>query len=250
MKKVQILNVAIDNVTTQEALQEIRKGVVVTPNVDHLMKLQHDKHFYDIYTAADYVLCDSRVIYYLSKLLPVSVKEQITGSDFFPAFCKYHAANDTGAKVFLLGGTTEDDLNKSIININKLSEKEVVVTGFSPKFGFEKDENAIEEIIKLVNESGANVLAVGLGAPKQEYFIAKYRHRFTAIDLYFAIGATIDFQAGNIKRAPKWMTVCGVEWFFRFLQEPKRMFKRYFIDDLPFFYLFIKHLIGKYNNPF
>ena len=80
--------------------------------------------------------------------------------------------------------------------------------------------------------------------------IAKYRSRMSGVKLFMALGATIDFEAGNIKRAPKLVQILAMEWFYRFLKEPKRLFRRYFIDDIQFFYYFAKQLLGLYKDPF
>ena len=101
----------------------------------------------------------------------------------------------------------------------------------------------------MVNESGATVLLVGVGAPKQEKWIMKYKDMMPGVKLFMALGATIDFEAGTLKRAPEAWRKLGLEWLYRFLKEPKRLFKRYFIDDMKFFWYFGKQLLGVYKNP-
>lgn len=248
-EKVNILNIDIHNHTFDGLLAELKKGVVFTPNVDHIMKLQKDKEFYDVYTKADYLVCDSQIVKATSGLVsPVKIREQIAGSDFFPAFCQYHRNNTEAVRVFLLGGT-EESVEQAKNNINQQAGTQVVVDGYSPPFGFEKNEAEEQKIIQRINQSGATVLAVGVGAPKQEKWIMKQKHRLPGIDIFFAIGATIDFQAGNVKRSPRWITAIGMEWLYRMMQEPNRMIKRYLIDDLPYFYLILKQKMGKYENP-
>ena len=105
-----------------------------------------------------------------------------------------------------------------------------IVGVYSPKYGFEDDEIELNKIINIVKKSNTDILAVGLGAPKQEKFIFKYKD-ILQVPLSLAIGATIDFEAGNVKRAPKWMQNSGLEWFYRLIKEPKRMYKRYILDD-------------------
>ena len=120
----------------------------------------------------------------------------------------------------------------------------------SPSLGFENKEAENELICRTVNSSGANVVLVGVGAPKQEKWIFRHKDRMPGVSLWMALGATIDFEAGNIKRAPKVFQVLAMEWFYRFLKEPRRMFRRYFVDDMKFFWYFGKQLLGKYENPF
>ena len=102
----------------------------------------------------------------------------------------------------------------------------------------------------MINESGANVVLVGVGCPKQEKWIDKHKAMMPKVDIWMALGATIDFEAGNIKRAPQIWRKLYMEWFYRFLQEPKRMYKRYFVDDPKFFWYLMKQMLGLYKNPF
>lgn len=238
MDKVNILNVDIDNLSESEVLEELDKGVVFTPNVDHLLLLQKDTEFSKVYETADYRLCDSKILYYVSRFLGTPIKEKLSGSDFFPAFCNYHKDNED-VKVFLLGAQ-EGVAAKAQENINAKIGRPIIVAAHSPSFGFEKNEEECQKIIQKINNSGATVLAVGVGAPKQEKWIHKYKDQLPNIKIFFAIGATIDFEAGNKKRAPKWVTEIGLEWLHRLLSEPKRLWKRYLIGGPLFCWLILK----------
>ena len=224
------------------------KNIVITPNVDHLIKLQNDREFYDIYQKADYVVLDSMVLFKALQFLGNPVKEVIAGSDFLPAFCEYHKNNEN-IRIFLLGampGVGE----KAMRNINEKTGRNMVVGCYSPPFGFEKNMEECDFIISEIKNSGANVLAVGLGAPKQEKWIFKYKQRLPGVDIFMAIGATIDFEADNIRRAPKFFRKNGLEWFYRLVSEPKRLWRRYLVEDLPIFLLLWKQKKGTYKNPF
>lgn len=248
MNKVAMLNVDIQSLTQQELLKRLDKGVLITPNVDHLVKLQKDKDFYDVYQKAEWVVCDSKILYLMSKLLKEPLPEAIPGSSFFTAYYMYHK-NDQNCKIFLLGAA-EGIAEKAMKNINEKVGRRIVVGAHSPSYGFEKNEQECEELVRIVNESGANVLLVGVGAPKQEKWIMKYRDSMPGVDVFMALGATIDFEAGTLKRAPKVWQKCGMEWLYRVIKEPKRLFKRYFVDDMQFFYYFTLQLLGLYKNPF
>jgi exopolysaccharide biosynthesis WecB/TagA/CpsF family protein len=228
--KVKVLNIEVDNLNWQQALEQFKTSTfIVTPNVDHLYNLGTSQEFLNIYKQADLVLCDSKIISGLSSLFFESKLEQIAGSDYFPAVCK-HYSNDPDVRIFLLGGTTEEHSRKAYENL-KRKYNAPVVGYYSPAFGFEKDEAQIDAIIEMIEASGANVLAVGLGSPKQEKLILKLRSKNLKIKTYMAIGATIDFESGLVARAPKLVTKIGMEWFYRFVQEPNRLFKRYFVKD-------------------
>lgn len=245
---VRILNANLLSVTRTELLKVLKRGVLITPNLDHLVKLQHDREFYELYHKAEWVVCDSKILYLCSFLLKNRLPEAIPGSSFFTAFYRYHK-DDPDCRIFLLGAM-DGVAQKAMARINEAVGREMVVGAMSPSLGFENKEAENELICRTVNSSGANVVLVGVGAPKQEKWIFRHKDRMPGVSLWMALGATIDFEAGNIKRAPKVFQVLAMEWFYRFLKEPRRMFRRYFVDDMKFFWYFGKQLLGKYENPF
>lgn len=248
INRIQMLNVDILSIKKLELLDRMSTGVLYTPNIDHLVKLQKDREFYDAYQNADWIICDSRLLYFFSKVFKAPIKEAIPGSGFFPSYYNYHRENKN-IKIFLLGAASgvADQARK---NINQEVGWEMVVGSHSPSFGFEKKEDECDYIIKLINETDANVLVVGVGAPKQEKWIYRYRSSFDNIKLFMALGATIDFEANNVPRAPKNLQKYGLEWLYRIYREPQRLWKRYLIEDVKFFYYFGKQLLGKYSDPF
>lgn len=248
MNKSKILNVEIDNLSQEELLTQLKHGVLVTPNVDQMVKMQRDREFYDITSQTEWVVCDSKILYLCSKLLSSPLPEAIPGSSFFSAFYEYHK-DDPECKIFLLGAM-DGVAQKAMKRINEKMGREMVVGAYSPSYGFEKKQEENEHIYRIINESGANVVLVGVGCPKQEKWIDKHKAQMPAVDIWMALGATIDFEAGNVKRAPMFWRKIYMEWFYRFLQEPRRMYKRYFVDDPIFFWYFLKQLLGTYKNPF
>jgi len=248
MDTVRILNLDVDNFFQGELLEKLDQGIVFTPNVDHLINLQSDEDFRKIYDQADYKVCDSQIIFYIAKyLLKTPIKQRIAGSDFFPAFYEYHKNNED-IKIFLLGAA-EGVADKAKDNINAKLDRKIVTDTYSPSFGFEKSEEECAKIIDIVNSSEATVLAVGLGAPKQEKFICKYKDKFTNIKVFLAIGATIDFEANQVSRCPEWLSKLGFEWLYRLACDPRRLWKRYF-KDLAFFGLVLKQKYNLYIEPF
>ena len=248
MNRVKILNVALDNISQDELLRRLDKGVLVTPNVDQIVKMQYDREYYDIVKRAEWCVCDSKILYLSAKLLGTPLLEAIPGSSFFPAFYEYHK-DDKNCKIFLLGAM-DGVAQKAMERINNKVGRRIVVGAYSPSYGFEKKQDENEKIYRLINESGANVVLVGVGCPKQEKWIDKHKAQMPGVDIWMALGATIDFEAGNIKRAPIIWRKLYMEWFYRFLQEPRRMYKRYFIDDPKFFWYLLKQMFGSYKNPF
>jgi exopolysaccharide biosynthesis WecB/TagA/CpsF family protein len=248
MQKINILNIYIDNLSTKDLLNKLTQkgGVVFTPNVDHVIKLQQDREFYQAYQTANYKVCDSQILVYASKFLGTPIREKISGSDLFPAFCDRSRCNEE-IKIFLLGGAP-GVAKQAEIKINQKVGRNIVIASHSPSFGFEKNEKECLEIVSKINSSGATVLAIGVGSPKQEKWVHRYRSKLKNIKIVLAVGATIDFESGNKVRAPKWVSNIGLEWFHRLLSEPQRLGKRYLVDDLPFFWLIIKQKLNLYRS--
>ncbi len=246
VNSVNILNVSIDNLSLLDLLEKLKVGgVVFTPNINHIMKLQKDRSFYHIYHQADYRVCDSQLLMLAARFLGQPIKEKISGSDLFPAFYKYYQ-HDEDIKIFLLGGA-EGAAERARQKINAKVGREIIIDSYCPPFGFEKDEAECAKIIQLINNSGATVLAVGVGAPKQEKWIHKYKSCLHNIKTFFAIGATIEFEANYRYRSPKWISKVGLEWLYRLIQEPKRLWRRYLLEDIPFFFLIIKQKLNLYS---
>lgn len=245
MSRVKFLNTEIDNLTMDESIRAIDKLVqnrkpsyVVTPNVDHIVKLDSDEEFRNVYKNADLILTDGMPLIWISKLKKTPIKEKVSGSDLFPKVCELAAQK--GYRVFLLGAA-DGVAAKAAKNLQEKYENLRIAGTYSPKYGFEKDKKEIEKIISIVKLAKPDILAVGLGAPKQEKFIYKFKDKLN-VPVSLAIGASIDFEAGNIERAPRWMQKCGLEWLYRLCKEPKRMYKRYLIDDLKIVKIFFEFM--------
>lgn len=248
METTRLLNIDILCITQDELLRQMNEGVLYTPNVDHMVELQKNRQLYDAYQAAEWIVCDSRILQQFSRMLKKKIPEAIPGSSFFTAFYNYHR-NNPDCKIFLLGAA-EGIALKAQKEINSAMGRDMVVGAHSPSFGFEKNEKECMELVDIVNRSGATVLVVGVGAPKQECWIHRYRMHMPNVKIFMALGATIDFEAKTLKRAPIMWQKMHMEWFYRFLKEPKRLFKRYFVRDPQFFAYYFKQLIGHYHNPF
>ena len=231
--RMTFLNTHIDNLTMGEAIQEIHRLIqekkhsyVVTPNMDHIVLMETDSLFKEIYDNADLVLTDGKPLLWIAKRQGTPIKEKVSGSDLFPEMCKLAAREGYG--IYILGAA-EGVADKAAENLKKKYKGLQIVGTYSPSIGFEKEETEVENIISLINNSKADILAVALGSPKGEKFIYKIRKDIDA-SLSISIGATIDFEAGNVKRAPKWMSDIGLEWLYRITQDPGRLIKRYWND--------------------
>ena len=244
MARIKFMNTEIDNLTMKETLDEIDKLIlkndksyVVTPNVDHIVMLETDVELKNIYRDATLILADGKPLLWISKWYKTPIKEKISGSDLFPLLCEMAAKK--GYSMFFLGAA-EGVAAKAAENLKKKYNGLEIVGTYSPPYGFEKDEIESEKIIDMVKEAHPDILILGLGSPKQEKFVYHYC-KDLGVPISLGLGASLDFEAGNIRRAPKWMSNHGLEWLYRLIKEPKRMFKRYIIDDCKIVKLIIKY---------
>ena len=244
--RMPFLNTYVDNLTAKEAKECVDQLIcepgfhyVVTPNTDIVVKMQDDSELKEICENANLILTDGQIIVKLSRKTGYPIKERVCMTDF--VWDVLDLAQEKGYKIFLFGGK-EDVLNAATKKINEKYPFINIVDSYSPPFGFEKDTKEIESINERIKKSCADILIVFLGCPKQEKFIAQNKDKY-CVPISITMGGCVDFIAGGVKRAPKWMQNAGLEWFYRFLQEPKRMFKRYFIDDMRIF-----GLARKYKN--
>ena len=242
--RIKFMNTYIDNVSKEEAITHIERCIidkkishVITPNVDQIVRIEKDKYFSEICNNAELLLVDGTPLMWIAKAYKTPFKEKICGSHLMPELCKI--ASEKGYKVFILGaapGVADMAAHNLKVEYPTLN----IVGTYSPPLGFEKDINEIEKINILLLSSGADMLFVGMGVPKQDIFIYENMNKYK-IPVSFSIGGTIDFIAGTQKKAPKWVNKIGLEWFYRFLCNPKRLFKRYFIDDVKIIGLFFKY---------
>ncbi|RPD47383.1 glycosyltransferase [Paracnuella aquatica] len=227
----------VSNVDQQEAISEIDRIIahnertyVVTPNLDHIVKLEEDPEFERVYNDAGLVLPDGNPLIWASKLLGTPLKALVAGSDLFPVLCAHSV--DRGYRLFFLGGL-EGVAAKAAAVLQQQYPRIQIVGTYSPPFGFDKNPVENEKIIAMINAVQPHILFVGVGAPKQEKWMFRNLSQLN-INVALGIGASFDFVAGTIKRAPSFMRKVGMEWFWRFSHEPKRLFRRYFIDSARF----------------
>lgn len=251
MTRMDFLNIKIDNLTMDEALQRIDFFVsegtcryIVTPNLDHIVTLEKDPVFAEAYKNADLILADGKPLLWISRWLKCPIKEKLSGADLFPRICQLAAEKEY--KVFLLGAAE----GVAAAAAEKLQKKYTglrIVGTYAPKYGFEEDQQELENIKSLIRMAKPDILGVALGSPKGEKFIYAHLQEY-GVPLSISIGATLDFEAGKIRRAPRWMSDIGVEWLFRITQDPKRLIKRYWNDAVSILPIINKYRYQKDDN--
>jgi N-acetylglucosaminyldiphosphoundecaprenol N-acetyl-beta-D-mannosaminyltransferase len=249
--KVNLVGVEIDNVDRAEALERIsalvrerRPSLVVTPNVDHLVNLQGDPEFREIYRNAALVLTDGVPLLWAASFLGTPIREKLSGSDIFDDICRLAA--ERAFRVFFMGGREGAAVAASEL-MRRAHPGLQVVGVYSPPFGFERDAAESARIDSMLTDAQPDILLLGLGAPKQEKWAARNSPRL-GIPVTVGIGITFEYTAGMVRRAPVWMQRVGLEWLFRLLMEPGRLWKRYLLSDPRFFWLVLKQRLGRGNG--
>lgn len=195
---------------------------LATLNLDHLTKLLCDPAFAAAYTAHDLIVADGQPVVWLSKLAKQPV-ELMPGSDLIVPMCELAA--ETGTSIALLG-SHKHALAAAARNLKSQVKGLRVSMSHAPPYGFDPTGDGAAQICDLLNESGAGLCFIALGAPKQEIFAAFAREKCPQIG-FASIGAGLDFLAGEQRRAPKWMRALALEWLWRALLSPVRMVPRY-----------------------
>lgn len=238
--RIQIFEIEIDNLSMEETIQKINLSIQkkeplmhIVVNAAKIANMQKDKELLESIKNADLINADGMAVVWASKLLGTPLKERVAGIDLFCNLVKN--ASKQQQTVYLLGAT-EEIVKKVAEKFNQEFGKNIV-TGYHNGYFDETDElNIVQEIVN----SKATFLFVAMSSPKKEIFLSKYKKQLSSVGFIMGVGGSFDVMAGKVKRAPYWMQRIGIEWFYRFLQEPKRMWKRSFIDNGKFIGLVFK----------
>lgn len=224
----------IDNLTMEETLQTVDRFIVngrphqhVVVNVDKIVKANRDPELMAIINRCDLINADGMPVVWASRLVGKPLKERIAGVDLFETLMQRAAKR--GWRVFLLGA--RDEVVSQVRLIYQQRYEGLQIAGHRNGY-WQPEEEA--EVVEQVRAAKADLLFVAISSPKKEQFLGRFQAEMR-VPFAMGVGGTFDVAAGLVKRAPRWMQRSGLEWFFRFLQEPRRMFRRYFIDDMAFF---------------
>jgi N-acetylglucosaminyldiphosphoundecaprenol N-acetyl-beta-D-mannosaminyltransferase len=245
--RVNILGIQVDRVGMKDTISRIdqfianrKPHIIVTPNVDHLIKARKDAEFKRIYDQADLAVPDGVPLLWAARFLGKPLVERVNGTDLFKILCA-HAAR-SGYRVFFLGAAP-GVAAKAARNLEKRYPGLNVVGTYSPPFDFFNDFSENQHIEEMIRAARPDILFVGLGAPKQEKWMHRRLHKLQ-VPVCVGIGASFEYVAGATRRAPQWMQKKGLEWLFRVLVHPGRYWKRYLVDDIKFFPLVLTQRLG------
>jgi N-acetylglucosaminyldiphosphoundecaprenol N-acetyl-beta-D-mannosaminyltransferase len=223
-----------------------RGGVVVTPNLDHLRRLAREPGLKSIYERADLVVADGMPLIWASRLQGTPLPQRVAGSSLIGTLSA--AAAERGQSIYLLGGAP--GAAERAAKVLQERHPRLVIAGIHcPPVGFEQDADAMATIQARLLAARPDIVYVGLGSPKQEKLIHQLRALLPAA-WWLGVGVSFSFLSGEVQRAPRWMQRSGLEWLHRLVQEPRRLARRYLIEDLPFaFGLFAHALAKRFRQP-
>jgi N-acetylglucosaminyldiphosphoundecaprenol N-acetyl-beta-D-mannosaminyltransferase len=235
-RRIRIGKAWIDAVTFDDALAAIatlvearRGGIVVTPNVDHIVRLEHDSMFRDVYGRAELALADGTPVMWAARLLATPLPEKVSGSDLTLPVARLAASR--GWRVYLLGGAPGAAAAAAARMSREFGANVVGVD--APAVTAEGDQVAEQAIVERIQAARPDLIFVALGSPKQERFCERIRERVGPAVL-LGVGVSLSFVAGYVRRAPRLISRLGLEWLYRLVQEPRRLWRRYLVEDPQF----------------
>jgi N-acetylglucosaminyldiphosphoundecaprenol N-acetyl-beta-D-mannosaminyltransferase len=239
VKRMEVLGCHVDNLSMEETLERIGALIAsgqphqhVVVNVDKLVKASYTPELRYIINRCALINADGMPVVWASRLLGRPLKARVAGVDLFEALMQ--RAAEKGWRVYLLGAREETVAQVKFVYERKHAG--LVVAGC--RNGYWKPEEEAQ-VAADIRAAGPDILFVAISSPKKEQFLSQWQAHMK-VPFAMGVGGTFDVAAGRVKRAPVWMQRAGFEWFYRFLQEPRRMFRRYFIDDMAFFGMLAK----------
>ncbi len=234
--RIELMNCRIDNLSMAETVETVGRFISgggshqhVVVNVDKMVKANRNPELLEIINSCDLINADGMPVVWAARFLGRPLKERVAGVDLFRALVE-RAARE-GWRIYFLGARQE--VVSRVVEVFCREFPNLQVCGW--RDGYWKPEEEAQ-VVEEIRRSRPDILFVAISSPKKEQFLGQYA-REMGIPFSMGVGGSFDVVAGRVRRAPLWMQKVGLEWFFRFLQEPKRMFRRYFVDDAAFLVL-------------
>jgi len=243
---IEILGTRIDMVQIPDVIQRIEKWIaekhdsnyICLANVNTVVESKKNNLLEKAMNSSSLSVCDGMPFVWIGRLKGFNLKRRVYGPELMDKFIEI--SSNKGYKNYFYG-STDEVCGKLIFNLKKKYRNLEVVGNYSPPFRpLTKEEG--REVAENINSSGADVVWVGIGSPKQEIWMHEFKSHIK-IPVMVGVGAAFDFFAGTKQQAPKWMRENGFEWLFRLLTEPKRLWKRYLIGNSIFLWLLFKELV-------
>jgi N-acetylglucosaminyldiphosphoundecaprenol N-acetyl-beta-D-mannosaminyltransferase len=244
-KKVTLFNTPIDALTLQDTVQLVDSAIQnkkqlhhIAVNVAKIVHMQTDKQLYESVVSADVINADGLPLVWVSKLFGDPIPERVTGVDLMQSLVKL--ASEKGYRIFFFGA--KEEVVSKVVQINSDQYSSAIIAGYRNGYFKEEDESLIANQIA---ESGANILFVAITSPKKENFLFRQKDVLKKVNFVMGVGGSFDVVAGVVKRAPVWMQRTGLEWLYRIIQEPGRMWKRYLVTNTLFIYYLVREVLKR-----
>lgn len=238
-KRIKILGSYVDGYTMGETIEKVEEIIKsrkptqhVVVNASKINLMQEDEKLKEIVNSCPLINADGQSIVWASRVLKKPLPERVTGIDLFEKLIEI--SNEKGYGVYFFGA--KEEVVKNVVEIFKEKYLKLKICGYRNGYFTEANE---KEIVEDIRNSGADMVFVAFSSPKKEYWINKYLDEMN-VPFVMGVGGSFDVISGLTKRAPIWMQKTGLEWFYRFAQEPVRLFKRYFLGNLRFVSLVYK----------
>ncbi|MDX2129348.1 MAG: WecB/TagA/CpsF family glycosyltransferase [Chloroherpetonaceae bacterium] len=232
----------MDNLTMSETIELIDEAIKINKSIQHVVvnaakvvEINKNPSLKKIVDECDIVNIDGQAVVWASRFLGFPVKERVAGIDLMEKLIEMASEKNYG--VYFLGAKQE--ILEKVVDVYKAKYKNIKISGLRNGY-FKEDEEL--DIAKEIAKSQTKILLVAISSPKKEFFLNKYKS-VMGVPFVMGVGGSFDVVAGYVKRAPLWMQNFGLEWLFRFLQEPKRMWKRYIIGNSEFIWIVIKEKV-------
>ncbi|MDB5013702.1 MAG: glycosyltransferase [Daejeonella sp.] len=247
MNRISLCNIPVDALTMQQTLNIIHESIAAKKSIHHvvvnaakIVNAQKDLALRDSIINCDIINADGQAVVWASKILNTPLPERVAGIDLMENLVA--TAKVRGNKIFFLGAK-EEVVRKVVEKYSALYGSEVIA-GYRNGYFSNSDESSIADQIA---KSNADILFVAMSSPKKEIFLKRYKSQIKT-PFIMGVGGSFDVVSGLVKRAPLWMQTSGLEWLYRVIQEPRRMWKRYLITNTAFIYLVLKRKIQPFSN--
>ena len=210
----------------------------VVVNAGKIVAIQNDLKLRQSVNQSNLINADGQAVVWASKVLGKPLKERVAGIDLMVNLVQL--AHQKNYKIFFFGA--QEEVVKKVVDIYSDQFSPNIIAGYRNGY-FKKEEE--ESIAREIGESGANILFVAISSPTKENFLYENKGLLQKVNFVMGVGGSFDVIAGKVKRAPIWMQKVGLEWFYRFAQEPQRMWKRYLIGNTQFIRLVLKEAFSK-----
>lgn len=240
MNRITILNIKIDNLYMHQTLQCIENSILqnkklhhVVVNAGKMVAMQRDLKLRQSVNSCDLINADGQAIVWASRILGQPLKERVAGIDLMENLVEL--AYNKNFKIFFFGA--KEEVVKKVVTNYTFKYSKDIIAGY--RNGYYKKDDEVK-IAQQISESGADILFVAISSPTKENFLHDNKEILKDINFVMGVGGSFDVVSGLVKRAPLWMQKIGMEWFYRFAQEPKRMWKRYLIGNIKFIWMVFK----------